>query len=249
MDEHNLEIRDDSKNTIINQYFIYKEAKQSKDYKVQFIKISSVNNLSSFILIKQNLKTLAKSKKSKKAKNFYSEVIFTGLRQPTKKINIKTYDVLSKFIKRFKVFDIDICFDGVSELAINQKKLHEYNWIFEDYISVSSDTKIYRTSFYINNPKSVESDTDRYKKLILYDKNVKESQNKPLDDSYKNWKRLEATIKVEYNLKGLMIDDYLLDVLMLASKHFDVNEFDINYIYLQLDFLMDRRTHKGKEFI
>ena len=116
---NDLVIKDCSRNFIINKYFEEKEIKQNRDYEVKFVEVGNIKNLSGYILIKQNLESVSISKSRKKKKNFYSEVIFAGLRQPTKHISLSTYEILNLFIKRFKVSDLDICFDGLSELEIN----------------------------------------------------------------------------------------------------------------------------------
>ena len=138
MIENDLVIKE-SNNYIINKYF-KKEVKQNRDYEVQLIKISNKQNLSSYILIKSNFESISLSKNRKKRKSHYCEVVFAGLRQPTKDISLDTYKILSLFIKRFKVDNVDICFDRLSELEINKNTLIIYQHLFIDYINSFSDT-------------------------------------------------------------------------------------------------------------
>ena len=138
MINNDLVIKDSCRNFIINKYFEEKEIKQNRDYEVKFVEVGNIKNLSGYILIKQNLESVSISKSRKKKKNFYSEVIFAGLRQPTKHISLSTYEILNLFIKRFKVSDLDICFDGLSELEINDNTLNMYRYLFKDYISNST---------------------------------------------------------------------------------------------------------------
>ncbi len=200
-------------------------------------------------MIKQNLESVSNSKSRKKSKSHYIEIVFAGLRQPTKNINMGTYEVLSLFIKRFKVSNIDFYFDGLSELDINQNTLMRYRYIFKDYINSFSDTHLEQTSFYINTPLSPTADADRFKKILVYDKYSKESRYKILDEDLKNWKRLEVTINVNFKFKVFLLDDYLYDMQKLALKYFDVSSFSYNYLNLQRKLLIDRRTHKGKLFL
>ncbi len=44
-----------------------------------------------------------------------------------------------------------------------------------------------------------------------------------------------------------MIDDSMLDVLSIAEKYFEMKEFSLEYITLQLILLTNRRTHNSKE--
>ena len=136
----------------------------------------------------QAIESISISKSRKKSKNHYSEVIFAGLRQPTKNISLSTYEILNLFIKRFKVSDLDICFDGLSELEINDNTLNMYRYLFKDYISNFKDTLIEKSSFYINTPSSPIADTDYFKKILVYEKYLKESRYKNLDDELKDRK-------------------------------------------------------------
>jgi hypothetical protein len=90
--DNDLVIKDSCRNFIINKYF-EKEIKQNRDYEVKFIEIGNLKNLSGYCLIKTNLESVSISKSRKKKKNFYSEVIFAGLRQPTKENVLKTISI------------------------------------------------------------------------------------------------------------------------------------------------------------
>ena len=239
-------MKNSCKNYIINQYFEQKEIFTKNDYDVKYIEIGNTNNLSGYILIKQNFESTTVSKKRKKRKSFYTQVVFAGLRQPTKDISISTYSILSMFIKRFKVDDLDICFDGLSELAINEDTLMMYRFLFKDYISSFSDTHREQTSFYINEPSSPLSDTDKFKKILVYDKFLKESRYKDLSKELQNWKRLEVTLKVQFKMKGFILDDYIEDIKRTALKYFNTSSFSYEYLNMQNKLLTDKRTHNNK---
>lgn len=245
MIDNDLVIKDNSKNFIINRYFEEKEIKQNRDYEVKFVEIGNLKNLSGYCLIKSTLESVSISKSRKKQKNFYSEVIFAGLRQPTKNISLSTYETLSLFIKRFKVSDLDVCYDGLSELEINDNTLNMYRFLFKDYISNFKDTLIEKSSFYINTPSSPIADTDYFKKILVYDKYLKESRYKNLDDELKNWKRLEVTVNIKFKFKDFLLDDYLEDMQNIAKKYFNILSFSYEYLELQNKLLVDKRTHKG----
>jgi hypothetical protein len=243
--KHHLELVEECENYIFNHYIDKNEIIKNRDYDCKFIKISNVKNVSAYVLIKQNFESVGISKNRKKRKNFYCEVVFTGLRQPTKNISIDTYRILCLFISRFKISDMDICFDGENETPINQSNINHFYYLFQDYINSFSDTYMYKTSFYINSPASVEDDADRFKKILLYDKYIKESKNKNLDAELKNWKRLEVTINIQFKYKGFKFDDYLNDIEMMAKKCFNSSNFSYEYLHLQNELLKDRRTHKS----
>lgn len=243
--KHSLEIVDECQNHIINNFIDKNEIKKNSDYKIKFIKISNVKNVSAYILIKYNYESFDTAKNRKKAKNFYSEVVFTGLRQPTKNISIDTYKILCLFVNRFKISDMDICFDGENETPINQENINQFYYLFQEYINSFSDTNVFHTSFYINAPVSVKEDTDKFKKILLYNKYLKESKHKKIDDELKNWKRLEVTINVKFKYKGFNLDDYLNDIERMAIQYFNSSCFSYEYLQLQNKLLTDRRTHKS----
>ncbi|PLY13172.1 MAG: hypothetical protein C0628_07065 [Sulfurimonas sp.] len=245
MNDYGFELKNDTRNFIINKYFEDKEIKQNRDYDVLFVEIGNTQNLSGYILVKQNFTSVSTSKMRKKSKSHYSEVIFAGLRQPTKEISISTYTTLSFFIKRFKISNMDICYDGLSEVEINKSNLYKLTDIFKEYINSFKDIQIEKTSFYINNPSSRLIDTDKFLKMLVYDKYQKESRYKKLDDELKDWKRLEVTLNIQFKLKGFNLDDYLEDVQAISAKYFKTSSFSYEYLDLQTKLLTDRRTQKG----
>jgi hypothetical protein len=233
-----------SKNYFINKVINTNEVKLKKDVQVQFVEIGNIKNLSGYILLKIDNETIDLSKKYKKANTHFIKVIFAGLRQQTKDIHIDTYKALNSFIKRFCINSIDICFDCFSEVAIHKTNIDRLHWLFRDYFTNSKDTYIEQTSFYINKLVSQLEDADYYKKMILYDKYIKETRYKQLDNSYKNWKRLEITVPINAKLKDIVLDDYCIDVLSMANKCFNIDDFSIDYIEKQKQLLLDKRTHK-----
>jgi len=241
----NLDVKDYSRNFLINQYFEEKEFKSKNDYRINFVEIGNTKNLSGYILLKTNLKSMKLSKQRKKSTTYYVEVIFAGLRQPTKDISIKTYDVLSHFIKRAKVSTIDICCDGSNNRSID-KKLY-YSSVFDEYIGEKTKVKLIGTTFYINSPSSPSADADYFLKIMVYDKYIKESRYKSIDTSLQNWKRLEFRVSINEKLKdNSTLEDYAHDVVAIAKEYFSVTSIDSSYFIQQITLLTDRRTHRGK---
>jgi len=240
-----LEVKDYSKNYIINKYFYEKEIKLAKDSQVRFVEIGNTNNLSGYILIKNNEDSISASKKTKQSKTHYVEVIFAGLRQPTKKIDMSTYTVLVEFIKRFKVSYVDVCFDGENENAIDSKMY--YSHIFKDYMGRSSKEKLVGTTFYINNPSAPKVDADYFIKVMVYDKYIKETRYKELDDTLTHWKRIEFRVSINDKLKDTNgLENYLDDMASVAKTYFGSLSINNTYFNQQIVWLGDKRTHKGK---
>jgi hypothetical protein len=244
LSRYHLKATDSIKNELIFQY-LAREIQGKSDYKIEAVKISQSNNLSGYLLIKQNFESVATAKGRKKQKSFYSEVIFTGLRQPSKSIKIETYEIARLFVKRFKVSSLDITFDGLTPLAIHGDNLARLQWLFRDYITMHKTTAIESTTFYINRPRATDSDTDRFIKIKVYDKYLKESRYKKLPDEVRDWKRLEVTIKIDCKFGGMSLDDYILDVLSIAKRLFEFDDFSLDYLLLQIKLLNDKRTHRG----
>ncbi len=245
LDKLKLNVKDYSRNFLINQYFQEKEIKSKNDYKVSFVEIGNTKNLSGYILLKTNIESVQLSKQRKKSKTHYTEIIFAGLRQPTKDIDIQTYEVLNHFIKRAKVSTIDICCDGSNGSSID-KKLY-YLSVFDGYIGEKTKVKLMGTTFYINNPSSPSSDADYFLKIMLYDKYIKESRHKLIDESLKDWKRLEFRVSINEKLKdSSTLEDYVYDITNIAKKYFSVTSIDNSYFIQQIGLLTDKRTHRGK---
>lgn len=232
LDKNSLIVQDKINNVVINEFY-QKEVKNKKDFEIKAIKISSTNNLSGYAIIKINYKSRNLSKSSKKRKNWFVEVVFAGLRQPTKNMKKETYEILSKFVKRFKVSSIDICVDGLSNISIDKENEYELYHIFKDYLNTISDMFFYKSSLYINKPLSNINDTDVFKKILVYDKYIKEIKiNKNISNSLINWKRVEFTIDFKNTkLDEISFDDYIYDIKKIATKYFNVMKFDTSYLF------------------
>jgi len=228
------------KKEAINQYIDY--FYKNEDIHVDIVKIGNIKNISGYILIKQNLNSQNVSKNSKRQKNYKYEVIFAGLKQPTKNIHIGTYEVLNLFVNRFKVSNIDMSFDGINHTEI----IHIRNY-FDNYISTNTKIKVYKNSLYINNPYGLTDDADFFKRILVYDKYRKEFTNKPHlnNEQLKGWKRLEVTIDIDKKLKDIEISDYVYDVKKMAKNIFSFGKDDEveDYINVQLNLMTDRRKH------
>lgn len=233
LDKKGLKVEDKISNTIINSFY-QKELKSKKDFQIKAIKISSVNNLSGYAIIKINDTTINLSRVQKKRKSWFAEVVFAGLRQQTKTIKKDTYDILAMFINRFKISTIDICVDGLNKHEISKTNKYFYQNLFHEYIYSSKDINLYKSSFYINNPITNEKDTDRFCKILFYDKYKKETKqnDKNLSKKLINWKRLEVTVVIgNYKLKDINMDDYIYDISTIAKKCFEDIKFSSQYIY------------------
>ncbi len=242
LDKNDLKVEDEISNTVINSFY-QKELKGKKDLQIKAIKISSVNNLSGYAIIKLNNTTINLSKLNKKRKFWFAEVVFAGLRQPTKTIKKDTYDILAMFINRFKISTMDICVDGLNKKEISKSNKFFYQNLFKEYINNKKDINLYKSSFYINNPVANEDDTDIFVKILYYDKYQKEinQNNKKLSKKLIDWKRLEVTINISrYKLKDINIADYIYDISNIAKKCFGDIKFCIQYIYQkQIEILLN----------
>lgn len=245
MNELDLNMKDYSQNCIINKYFEQKEIKCKHDGQVRFVEVGNTNNLSGYMLIKNNQESVSASKKMKQSKSHYVEVVFAGLRQPSKKIDMRTYEVLICFIRRFKIWYVDICFDGEHKNLIDNKMY--YSQVFTGYIGRYSKVNLVDTTFYINNPSAPNENADYFRKMIVYDKYIKESRYKSLGDALKYWKRMEFRVRLDAKLKDTNgLEEYLIDMINVAKKYFDVEGISDVYFKQQVLWLTDKRTQRGR---
>jgi hypothetical protein len=232
-----------SKNEMINQAL---EEMQKID-EVQIVEIGNIKNWSGYIILKYTKETKQYCKDNSKHQYYYIDVVLTGLRQPTKNITIDTYRILSLLVSSFKIYTMDICFDGFSDIAIKKNNENNLYRIFKDYIYSFSNALVYKTTLYLNKVVNPAIDVVDFDRAIVYDKYEKENRFNGLTDDYIGWKRAEATILINAKLKDIVLDDYVDSVVDFAHKYFIFNTHSLEYLKLQLELLTDRRTHRRKD--
>jgi hypothetical protein len=185
------------------------------DFELQIVKISKAKSLLGYMLVKKNINSDNYARHIKKKKGAYKEIIFTGLHQPTKKTAKEhleaSYRVISRFIDKCFNPSIDIALDGLYDTQIDKKILDN---TMSMYFNSTKDTKQYRNSYYINNILSPKSSIFTFKRLIIYDKFLK-------NGAYEKWKRLEVTVNISKKLTVSKIDEVLVSVSLLAGNYFD----------------------------
>lgn len=119
-------------------------------------------------------------------------------------------------------------------------------------------TRIFKSSYYINNSKDSNkrkkeqiehininnNDTKAYNRILLYDKSLKNLQTKNFVQ-IENWKRIEVTIEVNEKFRELNksnLDDYLEDCKRLANIFFGSDlTFDTSYFEIQQKSLSNKK--------
>lgn len=193
---------------------------KKKDCKIKNVCLNKSCNykndkISNYIIVKTSYTSIKKSKFNCKSSDHYVDLEFAGLNQ-NNVISSKTYEILKKFIDRFKILSLDISIDGLSPCKINKSTMFYLNDILDPYIGLDSNTQLIETSFYINNPIAPSDDTKKFDKILFYDKYLK-------DGVYKDWKRIEVTISIDDKFKELTktnLNDYIQDCKRLANKIF-----------------------------
>lgn len=193
-------------------------------FKMRYINIKPRNkSLSNTIIILDNSKACFEfSRKNKKAKDYYIEVQFNGLHQPSKQIEAEVWKILSKMIKRFKAYSVDIACDFDDDLAVSKPRELKHKERFSK-LGVFGEINIYKTSLYINVPQSKHYKLDR---ILLYDKYEKQKyyHKEDIKKEFVRWKRLELTLKLKKKfLKEAFKDvsealDFLNDYLSLIDN-------------------------------
>lgn len=237
--------------TIVNDPWIvqYFEHKYGDISRLKFVKINKGRNINSLIILHHTDVCEQLEKNRKKRGGYYVEVVFAGLRQPFKKIDISTYDVLAQFVKRFDVSSIDVCVDGENKMRIDWSNKHVLRRMFEPWIKRYTDTNIHYSTFYVNAPIETENQTYPYLKIVFYDKFLKEAKYKYIEEKYEGWKRFEVTVLLEGKLKIYMLEDLTRDIEEMATRCFGKVTFSDEYFKMQVGLLLDRRKLKKKNIL
>ncbi|PAF46308.1 hypothetical protein BKH41_09365 [Helicobacter sp. 12S02232-10] len=168
-------------------------------FNIKYINLKrGVKSLSNTILILENSKTCHEySKANKKNYNYYVEVVFAGLHQPSKDIGPLTMKILKYFLRRYKVHSMDLAVDFDWDKEINHTNKHVFEQATKPYQQENQKPSIYNegTSLYLNNPDPKNG----LAKIIIYDKYKKQTyyHKENIKPELKNWKRLEITIKTK----------------------------------------------------
>jgi len=193
----------------------------------------------------------------KKSKGEFCLIIFTGLHQPTSKIQSESIKLFSKFSKRktFKVYDYDIAIDHQTDAQpINYKRKESFKADLMPY----SKHGVYKpphgaTTLYINEPQH-----PTIGKVIYYDKYLKQTKHhrqKGIDADLKNWKRLEVTISFDVTKRENKGFAHYLESLNFINDLYDIDEvarlagikgYDHSYLNYQLNSLQDNRTMNNR---
>jgi len=201
------------------------------------------------MLIKKNHKSITTSKAQKRSKNYKREVIFTGLNQPNKKPHrdhIKaSYDVIKSIVKRFTVYSFDLSIDTINDIVISSRTKHILDKLFHNFINHRSNTQIIDSSYYVNNPISLNNPRFDLVRVLLYDKTKKESLKDgklikwdDLQNLPDNWKRLELTFEVSnHKLSISLLDEVMESIYNLDFNLFSDSCYDDTLLQKQKDLL------------
>ena len=224
---------------------------------VEVVKLAKGREVSNYMIIIRNTPELFDiASYHKKAKDTFCMIIFTGLHQPSKKINSQAIKVMSKFLKKrtFKLCSIDIVIDTNDSELINYGRKEPFR---EGLMPYSKDGVILppkgATSLYIN--KIEHSSIDR---ILYYDKYQKQAKHhkQGVDDDLKEWKRLEVTLSFDvlesHNkgfinyIEGLNFIDDLYEIDDVATKA-GIKSYENDYLVYQLNSLLDNRFMNNRE--
>lgn len=225
---------------------------------IEIINLPKVNpkDKSLYISIIRNTPTLFDvATKRKRAKDSFCLITFSGLHQPQKNINSEAMKIVSKFLKRkaFKLHRVDIAKDIKDPTPIDKEGLKGFKERFKPYSNDwLNNTKIYHTSYYINNVKHRSINT-----ILYYDKYNKSIQNKEKVSLYNcHWKRLEVVLKFDVTLKNsfnfinyINSMDFLDDFsdLETMAKNAKIKKYSNDYLEYQITSFLDNRFMNNKQ--
>ena len=228
----------------------------------QVVKLTKGKSVSNYMMITQNIPLLFDhATHHKKAKDTFCLITFTGLHQPTKKIESEAMKIMSKFLKRktFKRYCVDIATDTQEDTeAIKHKRKAPFR---ANLMPFSKRGVIIppngATSLYINN-----LDHRSISRILYYDKYLKMTKHhkqKGVNNDLKNWKRLEVTLTFDVTKKqnkgftqyieGLNFIDDICDIDEVIKKA-NIKDYDTSYLIYQLNSILDNRfmnNHESKK--
>lgn len=229
---------------------------------VEVAKTSTGNAIGNYVIIIRFIPLLFDiARHHKKSKGEFCLIVFTGLHQPTSKIQSESIKLFSKFSKRktFKVYDYDIAIDHQTDAQpINYKRKESFKADLMPY----SKHGVYKpphgaTTLYINKPQHPTMG-----KIIYYDKYLKQTKHhrqKGIDADLKNWKRLEITISFDVTKRENKGFSHYLESLNFINDLYDIDEvarlakiknYDTDYLIYQINSLLDNRfmnNHESKK--
>lgn len=222
---------------------------------MEVVKLSQGMALSNYMVITRNTPLLFDyAKHHKKAKDTYCTIEFSGLHQPTAKINKEAIQLISKFLKRkaFKVYSMDVAIDTKDPKDVNYRRKKEHGKTAKQL--KKNSVVSHGSSLYINKPKG-----DNIGRVLYYDKFSKEVKyhKKRLSPSLKEWKRLEITFALNIYQKAsrrgfieYVNSTQFLDAMAEAqtiTKQYRIKSYDDTYLIYQLNSFIDNRVINNKE--
>ena len=243
---------------------LLKEAKQdsTKRYKVEkfspiveVVKLTKGKSVSNYMIIIRNTPLLFDlATHHKKAKDTFCMVVFTGLHQPTKRIESEAISLMSKFLKRktFKLHSVDIAIDTTDHKHIKHSRKGAFK---DDLYPYSSKGVISKgSSLYIN-----KIDHNTISRILYYDKYLKQTQHhkqERISNDLRAWKRLEVTLTFDVTQpKPKNFTDYIesydfiedLERVDKVARLANIEGFDRDYLLYQLNSLIDNRFLNNRE--
>ena len=246
---------------------IKKDAKRDfkKRYKVEkfspvveVVKLTKGKSVSNYMIIIRNTPLLFDlATHHKKAKDTFCMVVFTGLHQPTKKVESEAMKIISKFTKRktFKLHSLDVAIDTTDYKSINKKRIESFKQQLAPYSKHGVISE--GSSLYINNIGHKKSLT----KILYYDKYLKTQYHKQkgVSNDLRNWKRLEITLTFDVTDQGNKGFKSHIESMDFLNTLYDIDEvaqlaqiknYDSDYFIYQVNSLLDNRfmnNHESRE--
>ncbi|CAD7289554.1 hypothetical protein LMG7974_01631 [Campylobacter majalis] len=166
------------------------------EYKVRYMSFKrGVDSLTNTMLVVENSNELNDlCRKRKKPFGYFVKVEFVGLYQPSREVYKKTYEILAKFLKRFKCDSFDLATDIDSDRQSGAKNKEWFSRLLRPF---GGDVRSYSTSLYLN--KCRKERFYNLSKVCFYDKFKKMSvcHRQKIDSKYQKWHRIELTFKLK----------------------------------------------------
>ena len=222
---------------------------------VEVVKLTKGKSVSNYMIIIRNTPLLFDlATHHKKAKDTFCMVVFTGLHQPTKKVESEAMKIISKFTKRksFKLHSLDIAIDTTDHKSINKKRSKSFKKQLAPYSK--HGVKLEGSSLYINNIEHKQS----ISKILYYDKYLKTQYHKQkgVSNDLRNWKRLEITLTFDVTDQGNKGFKSHIESMDFLNTLYDIDDiaqlakvknYDSDYFIYQVNSLLDNRFMNNHE--
>lgn len=253
----NLKIKDRlrqiTRNKTIKQYATDKFKNQQPlimprglEYKIRYLNFKrGAECLSNAMIVIENSNELNDlCKKRKKQYGFYVMVVFAGLHQPSRDVSKLTYQILGRFLRRFKPYEYDVAVDFmIDDFAQKQMSKRQFKKLIKKF---GSKVFEHKGTLYVNDCRKRFCGLS---KICVYDKYQKQKyyHKQNISQKYQRWGRIELTFKLHEKFLDIIENETYKEYLLILDEIKDsitasgILSMNNDFFLTQMDFFKDNR--------